>query len=137
MTTKPSQLAEISCIAGVEPVTDKTSFATEHWTFADKIRFVEGIPQKIGGWSGVSLDNSAVINGAVRSVFSAVINEKVYTLIGTHTKLYALIGTRLTNITPLKTTAITIPSNLGTYYESLASNPISTTNGSSSIVVTA
>lgn len=136
MTTKPSQLIPIECLAGVEPVTDKTAFATKHYTFSDKIRFVNGLPEKIGGWILSPFANDAQISGTSRSVFSATINGRVYTLIGTNEKLYVQIGSVLTNITPLDSDTIAIANSLATHYATLANNPISVTSGSNVVTVT-
>lgn len=136
MTTKVSDLAPIKCLAGVEPSTDKTAFATDHYTFSDKIRFVDGLPEKIGGWASISLSNSATIKGAARTVFSAVINGKTYTLIGTEQKLYSLLGSSLVNITPLETSTTAIANSLATDYDTLANNPITTVSGSPTITIT-
>lgn len=135
MTTKPSQLISIECLPGVEPVTDKTAFATKHFTFSDKIRFVDGIPQKIGGWVVSPFANDVTISGTSRSVFSTTINGRVYTMIGTNEKLYVQIGSVLTNITPLSTTTIPIANSLSTHYATLANNPISVVSGSNVVTV--
>lgn len=135
MTTKGSQLQEITCLAGVAPSTDNTPYATQHWTFADKIRFVDGKPEKIGGWSALSFDNSNTILGCARNIFSTIINEKIYTIIGTEKRLYSLIGTRLTNITPLKAATIAIADALDTHYTTLAADAITTVNGSSTVTI--
>jgi hypothetical protein len=136
MTTKPSQLVAIECLPGVEPDTDKTAFATKHFTFSDKIRFVDGLPEKIGGWLSTTFSNDMTIQGTSRSIFSATINGRVYTMIGTNEKLYVLIGSTLTNITPLDTDTIAIANGLDTHYATLSNNPISVTNGSNTVTIT-
>lgn len=136
MTTKPSELTPISCSAGVEPSTDRTLLSTQHYTFADKIRFVNGMPKKIGGWQGVSFESAGVIAGAARTVFSITIANQVITLIGTEQKLYSLIGSQLINITPLKVATTVIANSLDTHYDTLAGNPITTVNGSSTVTIT-
>lgn len=135
MVTQPSQLAPIECLAGVEPVTDKTAFATKHFTFSDKIRFVDGLPEKIGGWMSTTFSNGATIQGTSRSIFSATIDGRVYTMIGTNEKLYVLIGSTLTNITPLDEDTIAIANSLATHYATLANNPLSVVMGSNVITV--
>jgi len=136
MVTKPSQLVPIECLAGVEPVTDKTAFKTQHFTYSDKIRFVDGLPEKIGGWLSVDFSNDADIQGTSRSIFSATINGRVYTVIGTNEKLYSLIGSTLTNITPLDVDTIAIANSLDTHYDTLVNNPISVTLDSNVVTVT-
>lgn len=136
MTTTVSEHRPIDILEGVEPSTDNTSFATKHWVSSDKVRFVNGKPRKIKGWSSIDFDNSATISGMCRSIYSALLNNKVYTLYGTHQKLYNTIGTELINITPLSTSTTTIADSLATHYATLGSDPIATTSGSADIVVT-
>lgn len=135
MTTKPSQLIPIECMPGVEPVTDKTAFATKHFTSSDKIRFVDGLPEKIGGWMNSPFSNGATIQGTSRSIFSTTIDGRVYTMIGTNEKLYVQIGSRLINITPLNVSTIAIANSLATHYATLANNPISVINGSNVVTI--
>ncbi len=135
MVTKPSELVAIECLPGVEPVTDKTAFKTQHYTFSDKIRFVDGSPEKIGGWLATAFANDATVEGTARSIFSATIDGRVYTMIGTNEKLYVLIGSTLTNITPLDTDTIAIANSLATHYATLANNPISVVIGSNVVTI--
>jgi hypothetical protein len=135
MTTKVSELATIYCLPGVQPSTDKTAFATEHYTFSDKIRFVDGFPEKIGGWDLVTFANNMVADGAMRTVFSITVAGRVYTILGTNEKLYVLVGSTLVNITPLLTTTIPIADSLTTDYDTLANNPITTVSGSPTVTV--
>ncbi len=46
-------------------------------------------------------DYGATIAGTVRSLYTDFINGKYYTVLGSNEKIYSLIGSRLTNITPL------------------------------------
>lgn len=135
MTTKPSEPRLIQCTAGVRPTTEGTALTTEHWIAAQGIRFFNGLPQKIGGFVSVVFDYSNAIVGSARSVFSTIINGIVYTTIGTHKRLYSLIGSTLTNITPLKTTSTVINAGLATLYGTLANNPITTVSGSKTVTI--
>lgn len=135
MTTLKSVLIPIQIQPGVQPNTDKTSFATMHYTMANKIRFRFGFPQKIGGWNSVIFNYGATISGIARSLFSAVLSTALNTLIGTNNKLYTVFGSILTNITPLSTSTTAIASSLATDFRTLASNPITTINGSSIITI--
>lgn len=136
MTTIKSTFLPMSITPGVQPSTDKTALATPHYTFADKIRFRFGYPQKIGGWDAVQFNNSATILGKARSLFSAVISTALNTVLGTHKRLYSILGSSLTNVTPLSTTATTIANSLASDYATLGSNPIASTNGSAIITIT-
>jgi len=135
--TKISDLKEIEITPGVMPSTDATPSDIPCWAFSDKIRFdpTTGRPRKIGGWVSNTFDYSAAMSGTCRSVFSATINGKVYTTLGTNSYQYSLIGSRLTNITPLKTTPIAAANSLNTHYGTLASDPLTTVNGSALVVV--
>ncbi|MDP9195214.1 MAG: hypothetical protein M3O22_00320 [Pseudomonadota bacterium] len=136
MTTSEAQLRLLEILPGVQPDTEKTKTSTAHWTAADKIRFVNGKPQKINGWQGVSFNDSNTITGKARSVYSAKFSNRVQTMVGTHTRLYSLFGTELVNVTPLETSTTAIADSLSTYYATLGNNPIATTNGSAFIVIT-
>lgn len=125
----------IVILPGVQPDTDMTAVATQHYTYADKIRFTNGYPQKIKGWISNAFDYAATIDGTARTLFTAVINGRFLTIIGTNKKLYSLIGSQLTNITPLLTTTETAANSLDTHYATLASNPFSATNASPVITV--
>ena len=136
MTTSISITHEpLTVTPGVQPSTDATSFDTEHWTFSDKIRFFNGRPRKIGGWESIDFDRLEEISGMARSFYSATINGNIVSLIGTNTHLYSIIGSELTNITPLKTSSVAAANSLDTLYTTLANNPLTTTNGSKSIVI--
>lgn len=135
MATKVSELVPLQITAGVQPPTDKTPFSTPHFTASDKIRFQNGQAQKIGGWRNFSFSNSTTIQGFARSLFSAVLQNAVKSLIGTDEYLYSLIGQTLTNITPLEVTTHAIADSLDTDYATLANNPIHTTINSMNVAV--
>lgn len=124
----------IQTLPGVD--TDRTALVTEHWTAADKIRFVDGYPQKIGGWESKEFDNSNTIGGVVRSIYSLLFSSKVRTIFGTHTRMYSLAGSELINVTPLSTSATAAANSLATDYNSLTTDPIATTDGSTTLTIT-
>lgn len=136
--TKNSQFNEIDITPGVMPSTDATASDIPCWTKALHIRFdpTTGRVRKIGGWTSSAFNYNETILGTVRTIFSASINQKVYTILGTNSNLYSLIGSELDNITPLQTATIVASNSLATHYGTLTSNPIGTTLGSSTIVVT-
>jgi hypothetical protein len=136
MSTSISEPRPIDILEGVEPSTDSTGFHTKHWTACDKIRFVNGRPRKIRGNTAITFDNSDTVTGLCRSIFSASVNGKVYTVLGTHQKLYSAIGTELINITPLKTATTTIANSLDNDYDTLGSNPATTVSGSKTVTIT-
>lgn len=132
----PGVYSPIEIVPGVQPSTDATEAATPHYVYADKIRFNGGIPEKIGGWSSISFDYSATINGTARSLFSEMINGTLYNVIGSNTRLYSLIGSRLTNITPFVSTPTAAANSLASKYVTLGSNPLAAVDGSPVVTVT-
>lgn len=135
--TLASQLQDIQITPGVMPSTDATNYDIPCWSITDKVRFdpATGRIRKIGGWVSSSFNYGQSVQGTMRTIYSATINNKVYTIIGTESYLYSLIGSSLTNITPLQTTSVAIPASLSTHYGTLANNPLTTVLGSRSIVV--
>lgn len=136
MSTTVSTIRPINTASGVQPSVDQTRWNTEHWTETYGIRFRNDTPEKKGGWYTNSFDNGNTVVGVPRSIYSQQINGKSYTMIGTHKRLYALIGSRLTNITPIdKSSSVIVGDTSTTYYDSLGINPITTENGSRTIYI--
>lgn len=123
-------LQPIDTLAGVQPITDMTAVSTKHYTYADKVRFDNGVPEKIGGYVTQNFDYGEVVQGTVRSLYSEAINGKYYYVLGSNEKLYSLIGSRLANITPFQTTDVAIADSLDTHYATLSNNPFTSVNGS-------
>lgn len=126
----------IEVTPGVQPDTDFTQQSTTHYVEADKIRFVDGFPEKIGGWLTIDLQGTPSIEGCPRNIFSYAFNNNANYLLGTHSHLYNIVGTTATNITPVETTTTTLNNVLSTFYGTLANNPIETFTGSSIITIT-
>jgi hypothetical protein len=133
MTSTLSQLVPIECVAGVD--TDNTALTAKQYTWSKAIRFVRGIPEKIGGWVNFQFAGGATIVGTARSLYSASIAGRIRTVIGTDERLYDVFGSTLTNITPLEVTTIAIPNSIDTHYATLANNPVSTVNGSNTVTI--
>lgn len=128
-----TQYRPIEILAGVD--TDRSETKTQHYTYADKIRFVNGIPEKIGGITKSLFDYSDTIEGTVRSLFAEVISGKYYSLAGTNKKLYSIFGSRLTNITPFQSSSVSA-TDFETHYDTLGANPLSAVSGSSAVTIT-
>ena len=135
MVTTISELQPLDFLPGVCPDTDCTPARTPHYIAAQGIRFVKGRPQKIGGWDAITMNEQA-LSGCVRTVYSAQINDKVQTLLGSNEALFALIGSTLQNVTPAQTTGVAAANSLDTHYDTLGNDPLATTDGSTTIVVT-
>lgn len=135
--TLAGQLIELDIMPGIMPSTDATASDIPCWASGFHVRFdpTTGRLRKLAGWSSIAFDYDITISGTMRSIFSATINQRVTTVIGTNTNLYGLLGSTITNITPLQTTPVTAANSLATHYATLASNPIATTINSGSIVI--
>lgn len=133
--TKVSTPRPIQILPGVRPLTEGTALTTNQWIAAYGIRFVNGFPQKVGGFESISFDYSNAVSGKCRSIFSTILNGITLALMGTHTRLYSLYGTTLTNITPLTTATTAAANSLSTFYGTLANNPVTTVNGSKVVTI--
>ena len=90
------------------------------WYDCDKVRFRQGTPEKIGGWTRVS---EATFLGIARSLFSWVTLEgSRYLGIGTNLKFYIENGGAYYDITPERAT-VTL------------TNPFTTVSGSTTVTV--
>jgi hypothetical protein len=94
-----------------------------HWADCNLVRFRHGFPETFGGWNKYT---SNVLDGVCRSAHHwHTISATQYTGFGTNLKYYVENGGVLTNITPLRSSGV-----------SLISNPFSFTSGSSVVTVT-
>ncbi len=98
---------------------DTTNYANEGGYYeSEKIRFLSGYPQKIGGWVS---DPTVSINGICREMFNYVTSNSDNILwIGTTNHLYAEVGGNLQDLTPARATFTSPTTN----------NCFDTTNGS-------
>lgn len=135
--TKSSQMNPIDILPGVMPATDATASDIPCWAAAFGLRFdsTTGRLRKIGGWVSSVFNYGQTILGTLRTIYSATINQKVYTILGTNSYLYGLIGSQLTNISPLQTSTIAAANSLATLFGTLASNPIATVLGSNTLII--
>lgn len=90
------------------------------WYDADKVRFRNGYPEKIGGWVPLSRDTFL---GTARALISwAALDGTNLLGVGTHRKYYVEVGGAFADITPVRSTeAVT--------------DPFTTTTGSSVVTV--
>lgn len=104
-------------------VKDRTRRANEFgWWDTDLVRFVEGLPQTIGGWSKPF---ATAMTGAIRSLFGWIDLDGLQLMgIGTYAKYYTEAGGTIEDITPIRRTA------------ALGANPITTSAGSGIITIT-
>jgi len=99
-----------------------TNYSNENgWFDADKVRFRKGRPERIGGWVKNSL-NSFI--GTSRKIHTySNVSGQIFTIVGTHQKLYIKEGLNFNDITPIR--------NVNTNSVTFAA-----TNGSSTITAT-
>jgi hypothetical protein len=85
---------------------ESTPYTTEGaWVNTDKVRFVSGYPQIIGGWSQIS--NSAGGIGVPRSLRAWTLLDGTGIVgIGSNLSFYAFDGTTRYNITPVRKTSV-------------------------------
>ena len=78
-----------------------TNYSNENgWFDADKVRFRKGKPEKIGGWVKNSL-NSFIGTSRKLHTYSNV-SGSIFTVAGTHQKLYIKEGLSFHDITPIR-----------------------------------
>ena len=101
---------------------DQTSYSGEGgWYECDKIRFLSGFPQKLGGWLKTT-PNSFI--GVCRQMWNWIttFNDNLLA-VGTDSHVYIEVAGVFYNITPLRTTLTTTATN----------NCVDTTNGSTTV----
>lgn len=92
------------------------------WSVSENVRFFEGLPQKIGGWT--TLNSMTPASDYVRGMYSWADNDGIaYIALGTANSLELYLGGFLYDITPLRDTVNIAPA-------------FSTTNGSPTVTVT-
>jgi hypothetical protein len=91
------------------------------WYQSDKVRFRQGTPEKIGGWSRLS---SSTFVGVCRSLWNWITLQNFNLLgVGTNLKFYLELGGVYNDITPIRSAAV-------------LNNPFATTNLSTTVTVT-
>lgn len=132
----PTKLEPLQVLPGVEPETDKPEATTQHFVDISRIRFKDGLPEKIGGWESLAFDSGRVLGGCTRTIYSYKLSGQNRYLLGSNTKLFDMFGSELTNITPLKTATTAIANSLDTFHGTLGTDPIATVDGSTTITIT-
>ena len=100
-----------------------TNYSNEGgWFECDKIRFIDGYPEKLNGWARYSPTN---VTGTCRALFGYVTSFlDDFLAIGTNSKVFLEVGENFNDITPIRSTT------------SAGDVTFSATNGSSTITVT-
>lgn len=81
---------------------ENTRYTNENgWYEGDKIRFRQGTPEKIGGWTRTSLN---FFKGVCRSLWTWIYGVSTYIGVGTNLKFYIERGGQYNDITPIRST---------------------------------
>lgn len=82
---------------------ENTRYTMEQgWYVSDKVRFRQGTPEKIGGWTRISASSFL---GVCRSLFAWVdLSSNLWTSLGTNLKFYVTLGSTYNDITPIRET---------------------------------
>lgn len=82
---------------------ENTRYTMEQgWYVSDKVRFRQGTPEKIGGWTRISTQTYL---GICRALFAWVaLDTNLWTAVGTNLKFYVTLGTQYYDITPIRST---------------------------------
>lgn len=81
---------------------ENTRYTNENgWYEGDKIRFRQGTPEKIGGWTRIS---QSFFRGICRSLWAWISGVSTYIGTGTNLKFYIERGGQYNDITPLRAT---------------------------------
>jgi hypothetical protein len=97
------------------------------WYESDKVRFRQGTPEKIGGWTQYS---SSTFVGVCRLLWNWVdLSNILYLAVGTNLKFYVSYGTTYFDITPIRST-VTLPNN------PIATNSATNAGGKTTVTVT-
>jgi hypothetical protein len=86
---------------------DVTNYSNEGgWFECDKVRFLNGYPEKLNGW--ITYSPSSIL-GTCRALFGWVTSfNDNFLAIGTNSKAYIEVGTNLNDITPLRSADATL-----------------------------
>ena len=107
---------------------DRSNYSSDGgWYNCDKIRFRQGYPEKIGGWTPINI--TPFVGDASSIIQYGTTDSNEIVSIATNEKNYILKGTTLTDITPLRTTFTTSTT-------SSTDNCFKTTDESTTVVVT-
>jgi hypothetical protein len=116
-------LAKIKLQPGINR--DTTNYANSGgWFDSDFIRFRNGLPEKIGGWTKIYQDQTALIGGCRKMYDWSSLVGTSYLAVPTNIKFYVDNSSGIIDITPLRRTI------------TLGTNPIATTNTSNVVTIT-
>ena len=104
---------------------DRTNYSSEgSWYSCDKIRFRQGYPEKIGGWTPINL--TAYSGTASSMIQYGTTDSNEIISVATNEKNYIILGNELYDITPIRATFTTTATD----------NSLATVDTSTTITVT-
>ncbi len=116
---------ELKFIPGFNPSPDSTELDSIQVVDGNRVRFYNRRPQSVYGCESIDTGDG-VVSGCSRFLINYRKDDNnIFSVIGSDTRLFALLGNVLTNITPLKTSGPT-----------LANNPFAVTNADATVIVT-
>lgn len=128
---------ELKIQPGFNPSPDSTELDGVMFQDGQHIRFYNGRPQTNGGTQQITTSGMLSLAGCNRFIINYRKDDNnIYTVIGGDTKLWALLGGQLTNITPLQTSSYSLSNLLATNYATLGANPLQTNSGTGLVTAT-
>ena len=107
-------LTKLTFQPGLDTLDTETG-AEGRWVDCDKIRFRQGLPQKIGGWTKYSEDFYVGVGRAILNWYD--LDSSRYTALGTDRKIYVYQDGSDSDITPIRTT-----NNITSCFNTVVSN---------------
>lgn len=130
------QIKTVVVTPGVTPPTDFTPQSITQATFSDKVRFIDGFPQKIGGWKNLLITGNYSITSIPRNIYSYIQANVTYYLVASYRSLYSIQGNTLYNATPVQATGSSHSNILGTVYGDFPTDPFFVNQGINVVTVT-
>ena len=124
----PSKLVPVKLPPGI--IKDWTDYSAEgRYSNGERVRFMEDLPEKIGGWVSNSIYN---VTGVPRSLIVwKDLSENNIIGIGTHSHLYIQFGGVIYDITPLRKTSSNVNNCFTTVDESTTVTVTDSSHGAS------
>lgn len=103
--------------------TESSDRGAKRWKEGDKVRFKNGLPEKLGGWTAQTLTGASHSGLARRMHEWTSLDAEKWIAYGTHTKLFLVNRNVRYDITPVRRTVV-------------RTNPFTTVNTSTTVTVT-
>lgn len=130
------QIKTVTVTPGCTPSTDFTPQSIAQATYTNHVRFIDGFPQKIGGWKNLLISGNYTITSLPRNIYSYIQGNITYYLVASYRSLYSIQGNTLYNATPVVDPGSTYNNILGTVYGTLPADPFFVNQGINTVTVT-